>query len=178
MKIIGKALIIFTLAFVAASCTKPKEAPDPGSNSSNTGNNTGGNNNGGNTGGNSNTVHFTCKVDGVAYEATTFDGKIFQGSLSLNTFPQGAWSYPNVGISAPEGVAPGTYGQGQGVNVIYMESADPNGMWNLMTNGSVVINTHNVNAKEIKGTFSCTVKNFLAGTSKEITEGSFFVKYQ
>jgi|GEM_PF-2295962 len=173
MKTWGKIFLLCSTVLFIASCSKLQESPDPGTASNGT---TTGGTTGGNTGG-STTIHFTCKIDGVAYEAGTFEGKVVNNSLSLNSFPQAAWSYPNVGISAPASIAVGTYSPGQGVTVIYMEGADPSQIWGLMPSGTVIITSHNTSTKEIKGTFDCTVKNLMGGGSKQLTDGSFYMKY-
>ena len=170
-------LLLLAVFVLSPSCTKTKESPDPASSSSGNGSGGSGGRGGSGGGGSSTTVHLTCKINGSAYAAQSFEGNIFMGSISLNSFPQGTWTYPNVGLTIPVGTGPGTYTQGDGVLAVYSESANPADIWNLMTAGTVTISSHDETAKEIKGSFSCTVKNLMSGDSKDLTEGSFYMKY-
>jgi len=66
--------------------------------------------------------------------------------------------------------AAGTYGIGQGYAVEYRTDT---GVIYSAINGSVIFTKFNTTDRVVSGTFSCTVKENNANTTKEITNGKF-----
>ena len=175
------AVVLLSSAFIFTSCNKDNPDPTVVYQNSTTSGGTGGT---GGTGGggttNPSTDYFYAEVDGVEFQETLYTGIVSFGTLAITASENG--SFPSIGISLPEDIAPGTYSLGSIMTpqAGYVIGNTANDQFGSDGSGSITITSHDETNDVISGTFNFLAVPPVTSTSTDtynITNGEFTLNY-
>lgn len=123
---------------------------------------------------------FFAKIDGEEFEEDVVSG-VYTSIAGFNSIGITATknNIDNITISLPGDIAAGTYDFSFGTfdepSVQYNKN---NGEETTIGEGKIIIESHDIDAKKVKGTFEFESSPLFGGASYTVTEGSFDVVYQ